>query len=88
MVRRRCLVRGASPTRLRRSSSARRASKASAIARLQMAKAAASKSVGPTRPISRHQPFPMSIVAGSFTRAFERSTPVRRAKERRQDLEG
>ena len=86
-VRRRRRVRRGSPAFTRRMSCAWRRSNASATARLRTTRAQARKRLMGASPITRHQPLPISIVAGSLIRAFARSAAERLAQERRQALE-
>ena len=79
LVRRRRRVFGSRPAARRRAFSACRDSNASTRARLRTTSAAARNRLGVTRPMTRHQPFSTSTVAGSLIRLFERSTALRLA---------
>jgi hypothetical protein len=77
--RRRLRVFGGSPAAARRALSAWRASKAVRMRWLRMASRQASQSVIGVRPVRRHQPRAMLVVAGSLMVEKVRSEPVRRA---------
>ena len=78
MVRRRLRVRGGSPAAARRALSSWRAWNAAAMRWLRMASRQAIHSVMGVRPVSRHQPRAMLLLAGSLMVALARSALVRR----------
>src|SRR6266581_8773264 len=76
---RRRLVFGGSPAAARRAVSAWRAAKVSRMRWLRTVSRQASHSVSGARPMRRHQPRAMVVVAGSLMVENVRSEPVRRA---------
>jgi hypothetical protein len=79
VLRRRRLALGAGPAAKRLASSPWRASKAPSTLRLRTARQQVMNTSIGARPVSRHQPREMSLLAGSFMVEYVRSAAVRRA---------